>query len=125
MHALLLSGRTSKIREVYYYYVNWFKTQAEANTAILEASSILGVDRASLGLFASPKGWFVGKITVERMDPNTGEVVARTICDELGGVGAPITSEWLSFGNGNGKGEEIIDDSDSESDSESDSSNSN
>lgn len=56
VHSLLLSGRTTTTREVYYYFVTHFRNQRECDTAILDAANLLGVPRSSLGLYASPKG---------------------------------------------------------------------
>lgn len=56
VHSLLLSGRTTTTREVYYFFVTHFRNQRECDTAILDASNLLGVPRSSLGLYASPKG---------------------------------------------------------------------
>lgn len=55
-HSLLLSGRTTTTREVYYFFVTHFRSQRECDTAILDAANLLGVPRSSLGLYASPKG---------------------------------------------------------------------
>lgn len=55
-HSLLLSGRTTTTREVYYFYVTHFRNQRECDAAILDAANLLGVPRSSLGLYASPKG---------------------------------------------------------------------
>jgi hypothetical protein len=55
-HSLLLSGRTTTTREVYYFFVTHFRSQRECDAAILDASNLLSVPRSSLGLYASPKG---------------------------------------------------------------------
>jgi meiotic recombination protein SPO11 len=59
---LLLSHRTTTIREVYYFYVTHFFNQKECDKAIWDLCSQLKISRSSLGLFASPKGWFCGCI---------------------------------------------------------------
>ena len=56
---LLLSNRTTTNREVYYYFVTHFRNQRECDSAIVEVSNMLNVDRANLGIFASPKGKIV------------------------------------------------------------------
>ena len=55
-HSLLLGGRTTTTRDVYYFYVTHFRNQRECDAAILDAANLLGVPRSSLGLYASPKG---------------------------------------------------------------------
>ena len=55
-HSLLMSGRTTTTREVYYFFVTHFRNQRECDAAILDAANLLGVPRSSLGLYASPKG---------------------------------------------------------------------
>lgn len=59
---LLLSHRTTTTREVYYFYVTHFFHQKECEKAIWDLCSLIQVSRNSLGLFASPKGWFCGCI---------------------------------------------------------------
>uniref|UniRef100_A0A7S2UM25 DNA topoisomerase (ATP-hydrolyzing) n=1 Tax=Attheya septentrionalis TaxID=420275 RepID=A0A7S2UM25_9STRA len=101
VHALLLSNRTTTTREVYYYFVTHFRTQRECDVAIMEAASLLRVPRVSLGLAASPKGWFCGCLRITR--PETGQncgegSVHETVIDgsSLSSVqGLPITREWI------------------------------
>eukprot|EP00980_Cylindrotheca_fusiformis_P023235 scaffold10270_cov125-Cylindrotheca_fusiformis.AAC.2 len=59
---LLLSHRTTTTREVYYFHVTHFFSQKECDKAIWDLCTLLKVSRSSLGLFASPKGWFCGCI---------------------------------------------------------------
>jgi meiotic recombination protein SPO11 len=59
-HSLLQSHRTTTTREVYYFFVTHFRNQAECDKTIWDLSAILQVPRSSLGLAASPKGWFCG-----------------------------------------------------------------
>ena len=61
-HDLLKSGRTTTIREVYYFYVTFFRNQQESDNAIRDLASCLSVSRSALGLVASPRGWFCGCI---------------------------------------------------------------
>lgn len=56
VHSLLGSNRTTTTREVYYFYVTHFTSQRECDAAILDAASLLGVPRVSMGIYASPKG---------------------------------------------------------------------
>ena len=65
VHALLRSNRTTTTREVYYFYVTHFSNQRECDAAILDAASLLGVPRISMGLYASPKG---NKQTTKQVD---------------------------------------------------------
>lgn len=53
---LLLSNRTTTNREVYYFFVTHFRSQKECDAAIVDVCNLLGVERISLGLTASPKG---------------------------------------------------------------------
>lgn len=53
---LLLSQRSTTNREVYYFFVTHFRSQRECDSAIIEVCNLLGVERISLGLSASPKG---------------------------------------------------------------------
>jgi len=56
IHALLLQGRTTSTREVYYFFATHFRSQRECDGVILDVARLLGVSRVSLGLSASPKG---------------------------------------------------------------------
>jgi meiotic recombination protein SPO11 len=85
---LLLSHRTTTIREVYYFYVTHFFNQKECDKAIWDLCSQLKVSRSSLGLFASPKGWFCGCIDLYN---EAGKLVLNG--RELDNIhGMPITS---------------------------------
>jgi DNA topoisomerase VI, subunit A len=53
---LLLSNRTTTNREVYYFFITYFRSQRECDSAIADVCSLLAVERISLGLAASPKG---------------------------------------------------------------------
>ena len=63
-HSLLLSGRTTTTREVYYFFVTHFRSQKECDSAILDACNLLNVPRSSLGLYASPKGKYLQSLLV-------------------------------------------------------------
>ncbi|GMI17739.1 hypothetical protein TrLO_g14842 [Triparma laevis f. longispina] len=90
VHSLLMAKKTTTVREVYYRYVTHFRNQPECDTAIFEAARLLNVERGSLGIFASPKGWICGKLTM-----TTSSVTSRY--DSLPSIqGTPITSEWLT-----------------------------
>jgi len=67
IHQLLLSNRTTTTREVYYVFVTHFRNQRECDGVILDVAKILGVSRRSLGLSASPKGWFCGCVEITRV----------------------------------------------------------
>ncbi|CAB9505383.1 Meiotic recombination protein SPO11 [Seminavis robusta] len=90
-HNLLLSQRTTTTREVYYFYVTHFRSQRECDAAIVEAANLLRVPRSTLGLFASPKGWFCGCIQILREGRIAMDGKALSSIQ-----GAPITQEWLS-----------------------------
>ncbi|CAJ1966115.1 unnamed protein product [Cylindrotheca closterium] len=85
---LLLSNRTTTMREVYYYYVTHFFHQKECDKAIWDLARILQVSRSSLGLYASPKGWFCGCIDLFNQQGNL--VLNGRELDNLHGM--PITS---------------------------------
>jgi meiotic recombination protein SPO11 len=88
-HSLLQSQRTTTtIREVYYYYVTHFRTQTECNAAIWDVAGILQVPRCCLGLAASPKGWFCGRL--ELYNQSTGQLILDG--QELDLHGMAITS---------------------------------
>lgn len=89
-HTLLLAQRTTTTREVYYFYVTHFRSQKECDAAIVETAKLLRVPRSSLGLYASPKGWFCGCIQVIQ---NGRVVLDGQALSSL--QGAPITQEWL------------------------------
>jgi meiotic recombination protein SPO11 len=99
-HALLQAKRTTTCREVYYFYVTHFRSQRECDLAIWDVATLLQVPRHSLGLKASPKGWFCGDIQLVRDDANDDHgIVTTTLLDgrSLQAIqGAPISSEWLS-----------------------------
>lgn len=151
IHQLLLSERTTTTREVFYYFVTHFRNQKECDGIIFEICELLnGVDRIQLGITASPKGWFCGKVKITRRvwkkknkkkrgyenntitttatkDDDTAETVLLTTdgtsCSSIQGY--PITSEWLRdypmlFLQGKDESEEE-DDEESEQDSSSDS----
>jgi len=98
IHQLLLSMRTTTTREVYYVFVTHFRSQRECDSAILDVAKILGVSRRSLGLSASPKGWFCGCVEITRRGKlPSGKDVSGTIDGTaLSSIqGLPITREWI------------------------------
>ncbi|GMI20893.1 hypothetical protein TeGR_g6240 [Tetraparma gracilis] len=115
VHELLNSGRTTTIREVYYHYCTHFSSQDECNRAITDVSRLLSVDRSALGLFASPKGWIAGSLTINSSTSSTSSsssssassssaspsssssaAAAAAVRYGAGESAVPITSEWLS-----------------------------
>ena len=98
IHQLLLSMRTTTTREVYYVFVTHFRSQRECDSAILDVAKVLGVSRRSLGLSASPKGWFCGCVEITRRGTlPSGKDVSGTIDGTaLSSIqGLPITREWI------------------------------
>ncbi|KAL7442454.1 hypothetical protein ACHAXH_009236 [Discostella pseudostelligera] len=97
IHQLLLSNRTTTTREVFYVFVTHFRNQRECDGVILDVAKVLGVSRRSLGLFASPKGWFCGCIEITRKGtlPSgkdvSGFIDGTALCSIQG---LPITKEW-------------------------------
>ena len=64
-HHRLPPRKTTTTREVYYFYVTYFRDQRECDNAIWDLVRILNLpSRQSLGLVASPRGWFCGSIDV-------------------------------------------------------------
>ena len=53
---LLRSNRTTTNRELYYIFITHFRSQRECDAAIVDVCNLLGLERISLGLTASPKG---------------------------------------------------------------------
>ena len=97
IHQLLLYNRTTTTREVYYVFVTHFRNQRECDGVILDVAKILGVSRRSLGLSASPKGWFCGCLEITRKGTlPSGKDVSGTIDGTaLSSIqGLPITREW-------------------------------
>lgn len=64
-HALLAENKTATQRDVYYLHP-FFKGQNEADEAILDAGSILGIPRGSMNIVAATKGCFTGDISILR-----------------------------------------------------------
>ena len=90
-HRLLLSGRTTTIREVFYYLVTHFRGQRECEKAILDLTILLELpSRLFLALIASPKGWFCGCITL--YDEATGEIVLDGTALDLHGASITPTT---------------------------------
>ena len=98
IHQLLLSMRTTTTREVYYVFVTHFRSQRECDSTILDCAKILGVSRRSLGLSASPKGWFCGCVEITRKGtlPSGKDVSGSIDGTALSSIqGLPITREWI------------------------------
>lgn len=91
-HSLLQSGRTTTVREVYYYHVTHFRSQKECDAAIAAAAVLLQVPRHALGLKASPRGWFCGDIQL--IDDDGAVLVDGRALPSA--QGTPISSEWLT-----------------------------
>jgi hypothetical protein len=80
--------RTTTTREVYYFYVTYFRDQRECDKAIWDLVRILDLpSRQSLGLVASPRGWFCGSIDVYNAHTNKLKFNGR----ELDAHGMAIT----------------------------------
>ncbi|EGZ16154.1 hypothetical protein PHYSODRAFT_506531 [Phytophthora sojae] len=62
-HALLTENKTATQRDVYYLHP-FFKGQSEADEAILDAGSILGVPRGCMNIVGATKGCFTGDISI-------------------------------------------------------------
>lgn len=90
-HALLLSNRTTTIREVYYHYVTHFRSQRECDMAVWDVAALLKVPRDALGLKASTRGWFCGDIQL--VEAGRGIVLDGRALQAL--QGSPISSDWL------------------------------
>jgi meiotic recombination protein SPO11 len=87
--------KTSTNREVYYYFITHFRSQNECDAAILDTCRILNCDRISLGLSASPKGWYACCFC--RIYIREENAPRKTIDFESGSAvhGLPITREWI------------------------------
>lgn len=83
-----IGPRTTTTREVYYHFVTHFRNQRECDRAIWDLATILNVPRQSLGLVASPKGWFCGSLSLYNRD--TGGLMWNG--RELDIHGMPITA---------------------------------
>ncbi|CAH0490337.1 unnamed protein product [Peronospora farinosa] len=65
VHALLTQNKTATQRDVYYLHP-FFKGQSEADEAILDTGSILGVPRGCMNIVGATKGFFTGNISILR-----------------------------------------------------------
>uniref|UniRef100_A0AAV1UGA6 DNA topoisomerase (ATP-hydrolyzing) n=1 Tax=Peronospora matthiolae TaxID=2874970 RepID=A0AAV1UGA6_9STRA len=65
VHALLTEHKTATQRDVYYLHP-FFRGQSEADEAILDAGSILGVPRGCMNIVGASKGCFTGDISLIR-----------------------------------------------------------
>ena len=97
-HNLLLKGKTTTLREVYYFYVTHFRNQKECDLAVRDTALLLNVPRHALGLKASPKGWYCGDLQITTTVPNGESFVtdARALTSLHG---APIDSTWVQLCN--------------------------
>ncbi|KAL7576032.1 hypothetical protein ACA910_000819 [Epithemia clementina (nom. ined.)] len=104
-HNLLLQGKTTTIRELYYFYVTHFRNQKECDLAIRDAAVLLNVPRHALGLKASPKGWYCGDLQITTTTTN-GEAIVTDARALTSFHGAPIDSTWVHLCNqdNNGRG---------------------
>lgn len=84
---LLQSHRTTTTREVYYFFVTHFRNQAECDKAIKDLCWTLNVPRSTLGLVASPKGWYCGCLELYN---DAGELIVNG--RELDAHGMAITA---------------------------------
>ncbi|KAG7391875.1 hypothetical protein PHYPSEUDO_003081 [Phytophthora pseudosyringae] len=64
-HALLTENKTATQRDVYYLHP-FFKGQSEADEAILDAGSIMGIPRGCMNIVGATKGCFTGDISILR-----------------------------------------------------------
>jgi meiotic recombination protein SPO11 len=87
--------KTSTNREVYYYFITHFRSQNECDAAILDTCRILNCDRISLGLSASPKGWYACCFC--RIHIREDNAISKVIDFDSGSMvhGLPITREWI------------------------------
>jgi meiotic recombination protein SPO11 len=90
-HSLLGHNRSTTTREVYYFFVTHFRNQRECDHAIWETAELIGVPRVTLGLAASPKGWFCGSLEISR----NGNVTDAQALSSIQGL--PITREWFDW----------------------------
>ena len=97
-HNLLCEGKTTTIRELYYFYVTHFRNQKECDLAIRDAAVLLSVPRHALGLKASPKGWYCGDLQITTIVP-TGETIVTDARSLTSLHGAPIDSTWIHLCN--------------------------
>ena len=72
-----------------------FRNQRECDAAIRDVCSLLHVDRAEVGLFASPKGWFGGEIVITEYNEHGVQETVRNGRNPSGSQGMPITREWI------------------------------
>eukprot|EP00644_Phytophthora_capsici_P016825 jgi/Phyca11/576761/estExt2_Genewise1.C_PHYCAscaffold_950048 len=86
-HALLTENKTATQRDVYYLH-SFFKGQSEADEAILDAGSILGIPRGHLNIVGATKGCFTGDISIlVRLYESTHDDYIRY-------------GQWREFGSG-------------------------
>ena len=98
------SRKTTSTREVYYFYVTYFRDQRECDKAIWDLVRILDLpSRQSLGLVASPRGWFCGSIDVYNAHTNELKFNGREL-DAHGMAITPSTYDNPYHCNNNDRG---------------------
>lgn len=81
-YELLRQNKSCTLRELYYNNATVFKSQAEANAAVIDAClSLGGISRHSLGIFPSVKGLVAGSIFVE---PGVLGIPPASLTDHVG-----------------------------------------
>lgn len=60
IHSLLLSGRRTSQRELFYLLIESFQTQQQLNDTVLDVSAVLGVPRYALNVGAATRGVLAG-----------------------------------------------------------------
>ena len=98
IYELLGANQSITCRALYYFFKDWFGTQSKCNYVIDLACGILMIDRCSLGIVASSKGWFCGSFEISRRGTlTTGQEFderCNGTCMKL--QGKPITHEWIT-----------------------------
>ncbi|CAM9372082.1 unnamed protein product [Chrysoparadoxa australica] len=90
---ILKQGKTATQRELYYYYNQIFTDQREANGAIQLACAMLEEPRHALGLVASSRGYYHGRLKLRRAG-STGEFVDPHSSGTTAGLS--IRHEWIA-----------------------------
>jgi DNA topoisomerase VI subunit A len=112
---LLRRGKSTTQRELFYMDVHFFSGgQTECNAAILNACAVLNEPRHCLGIVASSRGFYTGRLRIRHAAAAaaTGSAVAnagggsssRVVAApgawhdprSAGGTGAGINSDWIT-----------------------------
>lgn len=99
---LLRTGRTATQREVYYSLIDFFGNveQAGCNNAILDACAVLEEPRHCLGIVASARGFYTGRLCTRHHVPNStaSQQQQQPWHDPrtAGGTGAIVNSDWIT-----------------------------